>query len=345
MGRTVGGLELREWIVSTPTLARVGAELIASKEKGGARDGYVRKLVQHLRDYVLPFYGADRAVDTMTDAAEHERFKTNLDGEIDSPRTINRVLVTLRQTMKFARKKGLLPLMPELPGNYPERVAEAVERWQILSPQEIGTVIARVKARYRPFLIFLANTGIRLNEGLSLGRKQCDLDRAVIHIRATNSKSRKWRTIDLNDAAIRALRIGLAAGGDRPFAFDRHRIWEAWHEARCASGAEGVRIHDLRHSRISNLLDAGVPVHVVRDIAGHCSIAVTDLYAHTSDDARRAAAKHAPVDVDPVAPAATRGTIRGTIRCSGTESNRRHGDFQSPLRNPESPDRSSGCGS
>jgi hypothetical protein len=49
-----------------------------------------------------------------------------------------------------------------------------------------------------------------------------------------------------------------------------------------------MRIHDLRHSFVSNQLDAGTPINLVRDLAGHASIATTQLYAHSSDEARRA---------------------------------------------------------
>jgi len=45
----------------------------------------------------------------------------------------------------------------------------------------------------------------------------------------------------------------------------------------------------LRHSFITNQLEAGTPIHVVRDLAGHHSIATTQLYAHASNEARRAA--------------------------------------------------------
>ncbi len=324
------------------TLARLGAEMIAAKEKGGARPGYTRQLIQHFRDYVLPFYGADRNVGTLTDSVEHELFKTKLDSDVRSSKTVNRILVTMRQALKFAKSKGQISFQPDFPLNHPENPAEDVDRWLILPPEEVGHVVGLVTEHYRYFFVFKANTGARLDEVLSLRGRDCDLERESVRIRAVKAKSRKSRVIDLNAPALRALRIGLAKNAERPFPFDPHRLWDAWDAARRAYGVDSMRIHDLRHSRISNLLDEGVPVHVVRDIAGHSSIAVTDLYAHSSDEARRQAAKKAAVDVDLVAPVGTRGTVRGTIRCSGTESNRRHEDFQSPLPSPESLDRSSG---
>jgi len=58
----------------------------------------------------------------------------------------------------------------------------------------------------------------------------------------------------------------------------------AWPSLVARLGYPGFRLHDLRASAVTNYLDAGVPVHVVRDIAGHGDISVTDRYArrHTS---------------------------------------------------------------
>ncbi|MFI5732334.1 hypothetical protein ACIA49_19590 [Kribbella sp. NPDC051587] len=36
-----------------------------------------------------------------------------------------------------------------------------------------------------------------------------------------------------------------------------------WYPIRSAAGLEGVRLHDLRHSRVTLLLGLGVPPHIV----------------------------------------------------------------------------------
>jgi integrase len=52
----------------------------------------------------------------------------------------------------------------------------------------------------------------------------------------------------------------------------------------------GVRLHDLRHTVVSLLLDLGTPPHVVQAIARHADIDVTmTIYAHTNLDAMRQA--------------------------------------------------------
>ena len=46
------------------------------------------------------------------------------------------------------------------------------------------------------------------------------------------------------------------------------------------------RLHKLRHTCCSRLLDAGVSLADARDFMGHSSVAVTERYAHGSPDRR-----------------------------------------------------------
>jgi hypothetical protein len=45
-------------------------------------------------------------------------------------------------------------------------------------------------------------------------------------------------------------------------------------------GYEHLRRHDLRHTGLTGMADAGVPVHVLRKIAGHGSLITTQRYLH-----------------------------------------------------------------
>ncbi|WP_405114450.1 tyrosine-type recombinase/integrase [Micromonospora sp. NBC_01405] len=52
-----------------------------------------------------------------------------------------------------------------------------------------------------------------------------------------------------------------------------------------ASAVGGLRFHDLRHSYITSLVTDGVPVNVVRRVAGHEKASTTlDRYTHTPED-------------------------------------------------------------
>jgi integrase len=61
-------------------------------------------------------------------------------------------------------------------------------------------------------------------------------------------------------------------------------------KVRELAGLPSVRLHDLRHTVVSLLLELGTPPHVVQAIARHAHIDVTmSIYAHTNLDAMRQA--------------------------------------------------------
>jgi integrase len=53
-----------------------------------------------------------------------------------------------------------------------------------------------------------------------------------------------------------------------------------WDEVVLCLGLEQLRRHDLRHTGLTWMADAGVPVHVLRMIAGHGSLSTTQRYLH-----------------------------------------------------------------
>lgn len=53
----------------------------------------------------------------------------------------------------------------------------------------------------------------------------------------------------------------------------------------------GRRPHSLRHSYASRLCEAGVPLHVVRDLLGHSSLSTTSIYLHSSPGSAAKAAR------------------------------------------------------
>ncbi|MCK1810209.1 MULTISPECIES: site-specific integrase [unclassified Micromonospora] len=53
-----------------------------------------------------------------------------------------------------------------------------------------------------------------------------------------------------------------------------------WDEVVTTLGYEHLRRHDLRHTGLTWMADAGVPVHVLRKIAGHGSLTTTQRYLH-----------------------------------------------------------------
>jgi integrase len=66
--------------------------------------------------------------------------------------------------------------------------------------------------------------------------------------------------------------------------------WDtAWRALRDAAGLPGLRFHDLRHTVVTRLLEAGEPDHVVESITGHLSRRMLEHYSHIRLSAKKAA--------------------------------------------------------
>jgi integrase len=62
-----------------------------------------------------------------------------------------------------------------------------------------------------------------------------------------------------------------------------------WDEVVTGLGYEHLRRHDLRHTGLTWMADAGVPVYVLRKIAGHGSLVTTQRYLHPDSQSITAA--------------------------------------------------------
>ena len=97
-----------------------------------------------------------------------------------------------------------------------------------------------------------------------------------------------------------------------------HEIYEA------AGVTPGMIWHSLRHAYCSRLAAEGVPINVIKELAGHKSIETTLRYMHTSMDAKKAA-------IADVFGAPKRGSQTSASRNSGQPvANKRLGKQKSP---------------
>jgi integrase len=258
---------------------------------------YVKAMASHFRHHILPGIGEDLSLADVT-AAHRREFRAYLGalvehGELDG-RTCNRILTTLRQLYMYAEQRLGLP-MPIMPERFPESPLLAPERWAILEPAQIDELVGHLPIDVRPLFTYVANTGVRIGSALATKPNWIDWSKLRVRYPASATKARRPCTLPLNSSAQQALRVALAASPEQPFPFSYWFAYKRWCEARVAGAYPTLRIHDLRHSFVSNQLEEGTPAHVVRDLAGHASIATTMLYAHSTDEARRAAVERVQV--------------------------------------------------
>jgi integrase/recombinase XerC len=139
------------------------------------------------------------------------------------------------------------------------------------------------------------STGMRLSElaGLNLGDVDLLSDQAKVR-----GKGRKERIVPVGSRAVLALRNYLAVreplvaarGGDRRALFVSRQgrritpraVQQRIHRMFDAVAGDGLRVHSLRHTFATHMLDAGADLRAVQELLGHASLSTTQVYTHTS---------------------------------------------------------------
>lgn len=159
-------------------------------------------------------------------------------------------------------------------------------------------------------LMFLLSTGARLNEALQATWSQVDLEKGVWTIPATNAKSKRSRTVPLNDSAVYVLaEAGKMERFDAIFANPKTgkpftTITRVWYRLRKAAGITRMRIHSCRHQFASLLVSSGRSLFDVQILLGHSDPRVSQRYAKLSMQALKDASSYGSIIVPRVQPEA-----------------------------------------
>jgi len=118
------------------------------------------------------------------------------------------------------------------------------------------------------------------------------------------TKTGKPRHVPLNDGAMQIL-ASIPREPGCPWLVPNPKtgkpyvsIFAAWDTARTHAGLTDVRIHDLRHSFASLLINQGRTLYEVQHLLGHTQVKTTQRYAHLSQDTLLAASNAATRALD-----------------------------------------------
>ena len=207
--------------------------------------------------------------------------------------TCNRMIVLMKFIYNCAiRWNCLPPKMNPCQGVEPFEDNGARERY--LTQEEVGRLFDELdtnrNVQVGQVIRLLLYTGARKREILDARWDEIDLNRRLLMIPAARSKSKKVHYIPLSDAALELLQ-SLPRREDIPWVFFNPKtkkppvsIFAAWDTIRNKVGMPELRLHDLRHSYASFLVNAGRSLYEVQKLLGHHDPKVTMRYAHLSPE-------------------------------------------------------------
>jgi site-specific recombinase XerD len=222
-----------------------------------------------------------------------------------APGTINRGLVLLRYAFKLANQWSVPGVsLDTWNGISYLKNDNRVERY--LTGEESSHLLNSMRAcknAQLPLIVaFLIYTGARKREVLDA--KWSDINWAQRSWKISVNKSNKIRHIPLSEGAIDTLmtvqaRSALAAPSDYIFANPNtgkpfRSFFYSWDAARQRAGMPELRVHDLRHSFASFLVNAGRSLYEVQELLGHADVKTTSRYAHLSRERLSAAVACVP---------------------------------------------------
>lgn len=171
----------------------------------------------------------------------------------------------------------------------------------VLSQQEVRRLLACVYTFHnRVFLSTVYACGLRLQEALHLEASDIDSDRMLIHVhRGKGARDRLvplpvkllpmlrayWRTHKHKRLIFPAMGRNCRSGPNATYPMAISSVQGAMKNAVREAGIhkKSVRIHTLRHSYATHLLEQGVNLRVIQRYLGHANIETTMIYLHLTE--------------------------------------------------------------
>lgn len=189
----------------------------------------------------------------------------------NKPATINRKLSALSKLFSFGQERGYLIFKPTIPFQNEGSSSNRVD-WFTIDQQEatVDYFNSINEPEVASLINFLCDTGLRVGEALALTPE--NIQDGCVYIE--DSKNGTSRLVPLTD---RASQVSL------PFTTSQRRLNYLWSKMRKATGLDKKYvIHTCRHTFCSRLVQKGVPLETIKNLAGHKTLAMTTRYAHLS---------------------------------------------------------------
>jgi len=243
-----------------------------------------------------------RGIEILSKSTKHEIVEFMLAQKSTgiSPTSISRRLAAIRMFHRFLARERVLK-------SDPTTLIDSPKLWKkipdTLSLNEVEALISQPDsrdlqgARDRAILETLYATGMRVSELSTLKINNVNLD--IGFLRCTG-KGNKERIIPLGKKAIHTINRYLEFSrphflkqktseflfiGRSGVKLSRQSVWKLIKRyAKEAKIKKSIKVHTLRHSFATHLLERGADLRSVQEMLGHANISTTQIYTHIDKD-------------------------------------------------------------
>ncbi len=210
-------------------------------------------------------------------------------------RTVSRIISSLRQFFIFLIKEGLAEENPtaalEMP-RIPQRLPG------VLSVEEVELILEQIDPasplglRDRCLFELIYSCGLRISEAVALTVERVHVSESMVRITGKGDKERMvplgeeaqyWMERYLHEA--RPALYNPKRSGNFLFLnhfggnLSRKGMWKRFREISEKAGVK-AKVHTLRHSFATHLLEGGADLRSVQALLGHSDISTTQIYTH-----------------------------------------------------------------
>ncbi|TIW53550.1 MAG: site-specific integrase [Mesorhizobium sp.] len=173
-----------------------------------------------------------------------------------------------------------------------KHIHDANARTVYMLPRHYEKLLAACKTRQeRLFVILAIHTGMRHQEIMKLHWDEVYLKESLIQLDGVRTKNSCTRQIGLTDIVKNTLsdtpetqRVGFVFKGEKE-GEAQYNFAKRWAGIRKRAEMPNLRIHDLRHTFCSWLIQSGVDAVTAQHLMGHKTESMTKRYAHPSPKA------------------------------------------------------------
>lgn len=227
-----------------------------------------------------------------------------------APATTNKILAALRGVLRECWRLGLVDAETSRRAADLKAVKASTQpRGRALARTELRALFAACTSdkkasgrRDAAVLVLLYGAGLRRSEVVKLENSDYNSEDHSVKVRA--SKGKKDRNSYLSHSCAQVVGLWLKARGDEPGplicpinkaghlsirAMTAQAIFNLVRKRCQQAGIPMASPHDFRRTFVSDLLDAGADLAIVRQLAGHCSINTTTRYDRRGEEAMQKA--------------------------------------------------------